>query len=219
MVAHNEPGVNVWTPEARPPILIRALEMRRKGCSYPKIADELGVSLSTAYRYVNHELERLAKERRIEGEKVLEIELARLDRLTEAIMDRAEAGSLDHMEAVLKLMDRRAKLLGLNAPNRNIHEIDDKRALPDVELYNRTRALLLRLQAAGHDVGDRLLELSPFEAIQGEVLEAVKDAAKPENSHEMMHDESLDSPSHNITNIIESDVTPSATPSHEDEGF
>ena len=217
MVAHNEPGVAVWKPEERPVVLIKALELRRKGWSYPKIADELGVALSTAYRYVNNELERLANERHIEGEKVLDIELARLDRLTEAIMERCEDGSLDHIDTMMKLMDRRAKLLGLNAPTKHAHLIDDKRALPDQELYNRTRALLLRLQAAGHDVADRLNELNPFQAIEGQVLEPVKDAAPVRLSATLDGRQIESSPSANSPAPFDADVTPSASPSQQNE--
>jgi AcrR family transcriptional regulator len=189
MVAHNEPGIAVWTPEELPRVLIKALELRRKGKSYPDIADELGVSLSTAYRYVNNELERLARERKLEGEKVLELEIARLDRITEAIAERVEAGSLDHVETFLKVMDRRAKLLGLNAATMHKVEVEDKRALPDAELYKKTRALLLRLQAAGHDVSHRLLELSPFDAVLDgtivpETVKSVAPAAFPDQTAE-----------------------------------
>lgn len=220
MVAHNEPGQPVWTPEVRPRILIRALELRRKGWSYPEIADELNVSLSTAYRYVNNELERLANERKIEGEKVLEMELDRVDRLTKAIMDKCEDGSLDHIDTMLKLMDRRAKLLGLNAPNRNIHEIDDKRALPDAELYNRTRALLLRLQAAGHDMTDRLNELNPFEAVkalEGQVIEPVKDAAQVRMTAGLAAGEPQTPHITNDSPTFDPNDTPSASPSPQNE--
>lgn len=217
MVAHNEPGINVWKPEERPQVLIKALELRRKGCSYPKIADTLGISLSTAYRYVNNELERLANERHIEGEKVLDIELARLDRLTEAIMDRCEDGSLDHIDTLMKLMDRRAKLLGLNAPTRHAHLIDDKRALPDAELYNRTKALLLRLQAAGHDVTDRLNELNPFEAIEGQVLEPVKDVAQVRLSVTLPENRLATPHSTNSTPDFGPTTTESASPSPQNE--
>jgi hypothetical protein len=60
-------------------------------------------------------------------------------------------------------------------------EVDDKRALPDVEVYKKTRALLERLAAAGHPVDKRLLERSPFDAVlEGQVVEnAVKDVARP----------------------------------------
>jgi hypothetical protein len=195
------------------------MELRRKGYSYPKIADELGVSLGTAYKYVNVELERLAAERKMEGEKVLEMELARLDRVTEAIMEKCEDGSLDHIDTLMKLMDRRAKLLGLNAPSKHSHEIDDKRGLPDVELYNRTRALLLRLQAAGHDVSHRLLEMNPFEAIEGQVLEPVKDAAavRLTASLPVCGPNTLQSDNSSATFASESEPSPTPSQQNEDE--
>lgn len=176
MVAHNESGQRVFTAEELPKVKMKALEMRRRGLSYPRIAEALGVSLTTAYKYVDYELTRLAAERRMEGEKVLEIELSRLDRLTAKAMELAVKGSVPHMEIVLKMMDRRAKLLGLNAPTKHEVTVGEQRNLPDAALYERTQKLLLRLQAAGHDVGHRLLELNPFNAIPGEVVETVHDA-------------------------------------------
>jgi len=220
MVAHNEPGIAVWTPEELPRVLIKALELRRKGKSYPDIADELGVSLSTAYRYVNNELERLARERKMEGEKVLEIEIARLDRITEAIAEKVEAGSLDHVETFLKVMDRRAKLLGLNAATTHKVEVEDNRKLPDVELYKKTRALLLRLQAAGHDVSHRLLELSPFDAVLDgqvvpETVKSVASAAFPDQTTGNPH--SLDPNVVEMTDIGSSDAD-EPTPSEQNNG-
>ena len=184
MVAHNEPGLRVWEPTEHPQAVKRAIELRRKGYSYPDIADELGVSLSTAWRYVRVTLDRLAQERDQEADRLLDLELDRLDTMIKAVSEKAELGSLDHMEMYLKLIDKRVKLLGLDAPKRIKHEVEDKRGLPDVEVYNRIRALHQRLRDAGFAEHPMLREKSPFEGVaEGQLVDenAVKAVARPTN--------------------------------------
>jgi len=112
---------------------LRAVELRARGKSYRDIADETGVSVATAYEDVwRHftELDTMATEKL---EQVRKLELARLDRMLErlfGIMDRgnvvdAEGGFIDvdgtAVKAIIaasKLMERRAKLLGLDAPTK-----------------------------------------------------------------------------------------------------
>lgn len=176
--------------------------MRRRGMSYPDIADALGIALTTAYRYVQLEMKRLDGERRAEAEGVLAMELERLDRLLNAVIDKAESGSLDHIDTVLRLSERRAKLLGLNAGIKHTVEVDDKRALPDIEVYKKTRALLERLAAAGHPVDKRLLERSPFDAVlEGQVMgeNAAERPARAALSAGSDPDNAIEPPEHNET--------------------
>lgn len=216
MVAHNPDGVNVFPAEIRPEKRYEALKMRRRGMSYPDIADKLGIALTTAYRYVQTEMKRLDNERRAEAEGVLAMELERLDRLLSAVIDKAEAGSLDHIDTVLRLSERRAKLLGLNAGIKHTVEVDDKRALPDIEVYKKTRALLERLAAAGHPVDKRLLERSPFDAVlEGQVLDgtAVKVPARAALSAGSEPNAIPGSPEHDETAPIDGESGPEPTPS------
>lgn len=93
-----------------------ALSLRKQGYSFFEIASHMGVSQAAAFRYVDDGIKSLQREGAAE---VLEMELARLDELQSAIYANAVTGS-DHaaFDRVLAVMDRRAKMLGLNAPER-----------------------------------------------------------------------------------------------------
>jgi hypothetical protein len=89
----------------------RALELVAEGKSYDEIARAVGYShRGSAHRAVFKALDDQ------EAEDVVHlrtIEVARLDRLQHALWDRAVGGEVDAVLAVLRIMDRRMRLLGL----------------------------------------------------------------------------------------------------------
>ena len=100
-----------------------ALRLRKRGKSYPKIADALGVSVSTAHKYVTTELQRLAKECGEDAAAIRQIELDRLDDALDALADRIEQGDDRAVATMLRIQERRAKLLGLDSPDRQQVEV------------------------------------------------------------------------------------------------
>lgn len=96
----------------------KALRMRSLGMSYQAIADQMSVTKATAYNRCQRALAAIPAEavdefRRLEGQ--------RLDLLLEKAMDKAlseEKSSMFAIDRVLAIMDRRAKLMGLDAPVR-----------------------------------------------------------------------------------------------------
>lgn len=94
----------------------RALELALAGATYQKIAEQLGYSSrAAAYRSVKRALDRNAPDPRAVDELRAK-EAARLDRLQQAHWVSALNGSTEATHMVLKIMDRRARLLGLYAP-------------------------------------------------------------------------------------------------------
>ena len=95
---------------------LKALELRKRGLNYTQIGKKLGCSRSTACRYVLSELENLADKCREEAVHVRDLELQRLDDLYliayRAIIDGNDLAGIDRC---LRIMERRAKLLGLDA--------------------------------------------------------------------------------------------------------
>lgn len=89
----------------------RALELRRQGLNYHEIARELKISTNRAYELVQSALTRWMLE---PAEDVRLLELQRLDALLAALWDKAIAGDLAVVDRVLRIMERRAKLLGLD---------------------------------------------------------------------------------------------------------
>lgn len=100
-----------------------ALELRKAGGSYRQIAETLlgeegipkGYSPQLAHKDVTDELIRLREQSAETAVQVLDLELARLDAMTAAIWPQAEKGDQFAIDRVLKIQDRRAKYLGLDA--------------------------------------------------------------------------------------------------------
>jgi hypothetical protein len=99
----------------------KALDLRTAGARYRQIGAQLGVSYQTAYRDVQVALGEIATLQAGKAEKLRELELERCDKLTLALSPKARAGDEKSVRAVLAVMDRRAKLLGLDAPTKLEH--------------------------------------------------------------------------------------------------
>jgi hypothetical protein len=93
---------------------IMALNMRRAGASYREIATTLRCGLKTAERDVRHALAALAAEQRAGAEALRALEAARLDALQVAFWRKAVAGDVEAAKVVLRIFERRARLLGLD---------------------------------------------------------------------------------------------------------
>jgi hypothetical protein len=104
----------------------RVLELRKAGASYREISEQVHASLRTVWRDVRVELRKLAEETRDTTEVFRAMEMQRLDRLQLSYWPNAvgftdkdgkpHPASVKAAEIVLRIMEQRAKLLGLNAP-------------------------------------------------------------------------------------------------------
>lgn len=96
----------------------QALELRRAGASYRDIARALGVTTSNAHKYVRRAIGRqLTRVDELSAE-VRQLELDRLDRLLRGIWPQASGGNLQAIDRVLRIMERRAGILGTDAPKK-----------------------------------------------------------------------------------------------------
>lgn len=92
----------------------QALALRKTGATYDQIAGALGyASRGAAHRAV----QRLLKAHEVEGvEELRKLEDSRLDEMLFAIYKAARGGDLGAIDRILRIMERRAKLLGLDMP-------------------------------------------------------------------------------------------------------
>ena len=95
-----------------------ALGLRQKGRSYRSIAEEMGVSHETARQCVKRAMDRLRPIVEERAEEVRELELSRLDIATNGLMPKVIEGDTYAIDKLVKVMDRRARLLGLDAPTK-----------------------------------------------------------------------------------------------------
>jgi len=101
-----------------------AIELRKSGLSYRAIATEIRLmsgmpprySEAMAYRDVTSELQRLNEKSAEVAKEVRRLELERLDALTESLWDMAIKGDNAAIDRLLRISERRARLLGLDAP-------------------------------------------------------------------------------------------------------
>ncbi len=125
----------------------RALQMRLDGHTYQEIGEDIGISTMAAYKHVIKALENLNKDNEEKAEWLISMECARLDRLHWANWEAAiSGGDLPAVDRILKIMERRSKLLGLDAPNKiaqtNIDGTEDRfDQMSDEELEARIKEL------------------------------------------------------------------------------
>jgi len=126
---------------------MQALDMRKLGFSYRKIADRLGIDHQTAWRDVNAALKHLISLGDDSADELRQLELERLDKIIEGMSNWVDAGAYNQANTIIKAIDRRAKLLGLDKPS----EIK-----VDIHLF-------LELQRAADEAGVDLAKV--FEAL------------------------------------------------------
>ena len=104
---------------------VNAFDLRKQGLPYREIAKRLGCSTRTVYTDVERTLDELNR-RAVESlDHLRRLELERLDEATAAIYPKVKRGDVAAIDRMLKLQERRAKLLGLDVPVRqdslNVH--------------------------------------------------------------------------------------------------
>lgn len=98
----------------------QALELRLGGATYREIGAALGCSEPRAHQIITEELTRLNTERAETAAEVRRLELERLDALLAGIWPAAQSGDGPAIDRVLSIMGRRARLLGLDVPSKNM---------------------------------------------------------------------------------------------------
>lgn len=93
---------------------LQALELRKAGLTYARIAEICGyASKIGAHKAVQAAIRSTLRE---VAEDVRSLEIDRLDALLTGVYPQAIKGNQGAIDRVLRIMERRAKLLGLDAP-------------------------------------------------------------------------------------------------------
>ncbi|MEM8933764.1 MAG: hypothetical protein AAGE94_21415 [Acidobacteriota bacterium] len=102
----------------------KALELRKAGATYDQIADQLGyASRASAYKAVAKALKAI-EDQVVEGAtEMCRLEVERLDRLLVALWPKASAGHLGAIDRVIRISERRCRLLGIDAAIRADHQV------------------------------------------------------------------------------------------------
>ena len=111
----------------------KAVAMRLAGLDFQTIADRLGYAdRAAAHKDITRALESNVAEMHRNADVLRQEELARLDRLQAGAWTAAAAGDVKAIQAVLGIIDRRCKLLGLDVVDRRDQPLDPEPELGPV---------------------------------------------------------------------------------------
>lgn len=99
----------------------KALELRRNGLSFRAIAEALGISKTQAHRLVIEALTEVREDNKKAADLLRELELERLDNYLAQLAPGIAKGDCAAIKTALSISERRAKLLGIDAPQRVEH--------------------------------------------------------------------------------------------------
>ena len=97
---------------------VKVLEYRKLGWTLEKIGAEVGVGISQVRRDLQASLAHLSEKEMESVAEMRVLETRRLDAMLESLMPIALAGGAPAIDRVLTIMQRRAKLWGLDAPTK-----------------------------------------------------------------------------------------------------
>jgi hypothetical protein len=92
----------------------RAFELRKAGKTLRQIAEMLGYSHEMVRKDITNVITTLQQDSKDIAQELMTIELARLDDMQFSVWPEARKGDRKSIETVLKIMERRAKILGLD---------------------------------------------------------------------------------------------------------
>jgi len=122
------------TPAQRDQRRVRVMRMYNSGLTMTAIAEKIGVGVGTVDRDIKHVL---SEHLRVPTQEYVARHLAEQDDLRRAVFAQALTGDLDAWDRVLRLQERQAKLLGLDAPQRVVAHVS-------TEDFAATAATLMR---------------------------------------------------------------------------
>lgn len=94
----------------------RALELRRKGYTYREIGKEMGITYRAAHKLVTDAYREVASKASETAEQMVRLQEERIEALYKALEQQIEAGKIGAIEVAIRLLERHAKLRGLDAP-------------------------------------------------------------------------------------------------------
>ncbi|MCQ9378820.1 hypothetical protein [Methyloversatilis sp. XJ19-49] len=93
-------------------------EMRKGGATFEKIGAALGVTAQRAHQIFERKLLEVRTKTGQTAEQLRALEMQRLDDLQSFLWEKARKGNATAIDRILKIMERRARLEGLDAPQR-----------------------------------------------------------------------------------------------------
>jgi|SRR5581483_560568 len=125
---------------------LRALQMRKEGYSFQEIGEELGLNPHYVSQMVIAELKKINKLSAETRDELVRMEVERCDSLLKALYP--DRGQAKVTEVILKVMERKARLLGLDAPLKLEQAITVEDLTPEQQAEEARRIGLVLLASA-----------------------------------------------------------------------
>lgn len=125
----------------------RVMQLREEGLTIRAIAEKEGVSQRRIRQLLEEGTTRLLDRHDQLARDLLERSLSHLDDLLEAVWDDAMEGDVRSVAQALAIIDRRTRLLGLDAPSRQEATFQFAGVVGTAELESRAKALGLDLNS------------------------------------------------------------------------
>ena len=109
-------NIIVWDSRAQAEFDLRIYGARLEGYSVKQICRELGIAEQEVNDAITRASDRISPKTR---ELLVQLDSARLDEYSITLHPRAKAGDIEAVRAMLAIMERRAKLFGLDAPTKS----------------------------------------------------------------------------------------------------
>ena len=157
---NSKPGTRVRIAERR----VKALELRKQGFSYRRIAAQLGCSDFTVIRDIKFVLENLIKHSAEKAEELRELQNQRLEMIIETLWKPAQAGGLWHIDRFLNAVQQFSVLNGCNRPVPKILAGDPDKPIDINHHHEIESRLLARMRVlAGLDSppSDEVIDVTP----------------------------------------------------------
>lgn len=114
----------------------QAFELRKSGATVYQIADELGITPQGVSSILKRVLERTARVAEEDAVDVRSLEVERLDAMLLGLWPQARSGHEGTVDRVIRIMQRRADLMGLDAPRLSRSEVTGREGGP-IEVHKQ----------------------------------------------------------------------------------
>jgi hypothetical protein len=99
----------------------QVVELRMSGATITQICERLGIGRATAQRHIEKAMADVQADIAGPAEQVKRMHYARLERLLLGAWGNAAKGDNQSIDRIIKILERQAKLLGLDAPTKLAH--------------------------------------------------------------------------------------------------
>lgn len=148
------------------------MEMRIGGASARAIAEQLGITERGVRKAIRRAMDRIRSEGDENAEQYRDLQLERLDKMLLAVWSDAIKGIYGAVDRVLKIEDRRSRLLGLDAPQR--HMIGWEEEVMELLMKGEVTQEDVR-EELGEDLARQLFESIGIDFVESAEIEAQSD--------------------------------------------